>query len=107
MSSQTNLLEAQFKRQPEMVARRVAGEIILVPIKPQIKEDPCLYTLDEIAAFLWEKLEQGSSGEELIEALLCQYSVSREQAVQDVQNFLEELLSIEAIHSQNKQTESK
>ena len=100
MDSQTNLLETRFERKPEMVARRVAGEIILVPIKRQIKEDPCLYTLDEMAAFLWEKLERGSTGSELVEALLAQYSVSRELVAQDVQKFLEELLSIEAIRIQ-------
>ena len=97
---EASLLETKFEKKREMVARRVAGEIILVPIKREIKEDPCLYTLDEIAAFLWEKLEHGSTGNDLIKALLSEYSISEETAAVDVQKFLEELLAIEAVCSQ-------
>lgn len=97
MEYQIEMLQTTFERDPAMVARRVAGEIVLVPIKPKISGDPSLYTLDEAAAFLWEKIEQGVTGQDLIEELLSRYEASQEQANQDVRNLVEELLSIEAI----------
>jgi len=80
-----------------MVARRVAGEIILVPTKSQIHEDVALYTLDEVAAFLWEQLDGRQNGWDLVQTLLTTYAVEPSQAQEDTCQFLEQLKSIEAI----------
>lgn len=90
------LLEARFEPHPSIVTRKVAGEIILVPVSGRITE-PCLYTLDETAAFLWEQLTGKPTGLDLIQALESNFSVEKEQAETDVQAFLEQLQSIGAI----------
>ena len=97
MNTETNLLDTQFERQPEMITRRVAGEVILVPITRRVGEESCLYTLDEVAAFLWEGLDGQQTGRDLIEKLKAAYPGSVAQAEDDVRMFLEQLKAIQAV----------
>jgi len=94
----TDILEMRFERQPTMVTRLVAGETILVPIIRQMGEEASLYTLDEVATFLWEHLDGQHTGCDLVKALTQTYAVEAAQAEKDVRSFLEQLKSIEAIH---------
>lgn len=91
-----NVMEVPFEPHPSMVTRKIAGEIILVPVGNGIKE-PCLYTLDEVAAFLWERLNGSNTGQTLAKELLSTFAVEKEQAEMDTQAFLQQLQSIEAI----------
>lgn len=94
-----DFLDARFERDSNIVTRKVAEEIILVPIVKRIGEEACLYTLDEIAAFLWERLEGPATGWDLTEALKASYHVDESQAETDVRTFLEQLESIGAIRA--------
>lgn len=94
-----SLLDTRYEKESNVVTRQVAGEIILVPIVRRIGEEACLYTLDEIAAFLWEKLDGEQTGRSLAEALQTSYSVEPSQAETDVEAFLQQLESIGAIRS--------
>jgi hypothetical protein len=92
-----DLLSLRFEKQPHMVTRRVAGEVILVPIVRQVSGEPSLYTLDEVATFLWECLDGRHTGWDLIGILETRYQVEKKQTESDVRLFLEQLQSIEAI----------
>ena len=50
-----------------------------------------MVTLNETGAFLWKRLEQGCDQAQLVEALLEEYEVSREQAQQSVERFVAEI----------------
>jgi len=95
--NEDNTQGGRFRRRSTMVTRRVAGEIILVPIVRQVKDDPSLFTLDEVAAFLWDQMETYRSGSEMARELQTAYDVSPEQAENDVRRFLQQLQDIEAI----------
>lgn len=92
-----DLLNVKFEHASTVVMRRVAGEVILVPVTPRVREDPCLYTLDEVAAFLWEGIDGNRTGRDLTEALRAAYAVEIGQAEADVRQFLGQLESIQVI----------
>ncbi len=96
MKSETDLLDIRFEREPTMITRRVAGEIILIPVTRRMGEESALYTLDVVAAYLWERLDGQHTGRDLIEVLESAYTVEREQSAQDVRTFLEQLQSMQA-----------
>ncbi len=96
MTNPTDLLDMRFEREPTMVTRRVAGEIILIPVTRRMGEESALYTLDEVAAYLWERLDGQHTGRDLIEVLESAYTVEREQSSQDVRTFLEQLRLMQA-----------
>ncbi len=98
-----NLLDTRYEKQSTVVTRKVAGEVILVPIVRRIGEEACLYTLDEIAAFLWERIDGEQTGRSLAETLRASYSVESPQAETDVQVFLQQLESVGAIRSSSPQ----
>ena len=99
MTTQVDLLDVLFEKDPAVVTRKVAGEVILVPITPQVQEDSSLFTLDAVAAFLWGCLQGQVSGRELVDRLTSAYQVETFQAEQDVRTFLQQLESIQAIRS--------
>ncbi len=92
-----DLLNIRFERQPTMVSRRVAGEVLLVPVTRRMGEEAALFTLDEVAAFLWDQMDGHHTGRDLIQALESNYAVENGQAEQDVRTFLDQLQSVEAI----------
>ena len=99
MNASTGQLDIKFEKNPSVVTRKVAGETILVPISRSIGNEPCLYTLDDTAAFLWERLDGHRHGRDLARELTLSYEVSPEQAETDVQAFLEQLKSVELIRT--------
>jgi hypothetical protein len=99
MEASTALLDMKFEKSPSVVTRKVAGETILVPISRSIGNEPCLYTLDDTATFLWERLDGQRAGRDLAKELTVSYEVATKQAETDVQAFLEQLKSVELIRS--------
>lgn len=97
MKNAVDLLEIRFEKNSSIVTRKVAGETILVPITRSIGNEPCLYTLDDTATFIWDRLDGQTTGRDLISAVMCSYEVSSEQAEGDVRTFLEQLQSVSAI----------
>ena len=93
-----DLLDVRLEHEPTIVTRRVADEVILVPTE-RMGNEAALFTLDDVAAFLWERLDGRRTGRDLISALESAYTVEPGQAEQDVRTFLEQLESIQAIRA--------
>ena len=92
----------RFLRSPDVIARRIAGELVLVPVN-QKSADPEhraaeLFVLNETGSTLWENLASASTAEDLAQNLLTRYEVTRDRAVADVRDFLEAMRAIGAIH---------
>ena len=71
--------------------RQVGAKTLVVPIGEQIVDFNRLITLNDAGAFLWKQLEQDRTEEDLLEALLAEYDVSREQAAADIAAFVQKL----------------
>lgn len=69
----------------------VAGSYVVVPAGDEPLDFNGMVTLNETGAFLWKQLEQGCDQDRLVEALLEEYEVSREQAQQSVDRFVAEI----------------
>lgn len=86
-----------YQRNPDFIFRRIVEEMILVPIHQDIADMNCIYTLNDVGAFLWEKLADPATEEELENAVLEVYETERETAARDVSNFLVEMERISAL----------
>lgn len=86
-----------FTRNPDFIFRRIIDETILVPVHRDLAEMDCIYTLNELGALLWEKLETPASKIELRKAILDTYDAAEETAAEDLDRFLEEMQSIGAL----------
>lgn len=66
----------------------VAGNTVVLPTEGDLDT---MITLNGTGKFLWEKLEQETTREALIEVLLASYEVDAETAAICVDNFVAEL----------------
>ena len=68
--------------------RQVGGNHVVVPVGAQSVDFRCLITLNEVGAFLWQKLTTDCTVADLVEALLGEYDVTAEIATADVERFV-------------------
>ena len=70
--------------------RRVAGKTVVLPCDEALDLN-MMITLNDTGAFLWEKLQEETTQEALVAALLGEYDVDEETAKASVAAFVEKL----------------
>lgn len=73
------------------ILRNVAGSFVVVPIGVATLEFNGMMNLNETGAFLFEKMIDGISRDDLIKALTDEYDVYDETAAEDVDAFIEKV----------------
>lgn len=68
--------------------REIAGEHILIPVGATALQIHGMITLSESGLLLYQKLQEECSEEDLVDALLAEYTVDRDTAASDVKEFL-------------------
>ena len=81
-----------MKLKENFILRQVADTWVVLPLGDAAVDFSGMLTLNESGAMLWRVLEQGADLEKLTAALLDEYEVSRQQAMADVDIFLNKLL---------------
>ena len=71
--------------------RQVGENHIVVPVGSQAVDFRCIITLNDTGAFIWNKLLQPCTADELVNALLEEYDVPREVADADVTAYVSAL----------------
>lgn len=80
----------EMKIKKGFVLRNVVGEYMVMPTGENIDSFGGTAVLNEVSAFVFKKLENAVSREDLLIALLNEYDVERETAEKDVDNLLEQ-----------------
>ena len=68
--------------------QEVAGNTVVLPLEGELDR---MITLNETAKFLWQKLEQETDRQALIQALVHAYTVEEETAAEAVDRFVGQL----------------
>ena len=83
----------RYVRGPGIVARRVAGEMLLVPVSPRTLDAFSgaaeLFVLNETGERMWEWLAQPATTEEMARKLIDEFEVTAESARADATAFIE------------------
>lgn len=82
-----------FTRSRSVVSRVVAGETLVVPVRGKVGDLASIYSFNGTGSLVWRLLETSTGLTDLIDAVERAYEVGREQAIEDVTRFVEELLS--------------
>lgn len=75
--------------QNDYLLREIAGEYMLVPLGNSSFNS--MVSFNETGAFVWKKLEQGLTEEEIANALTAEYNVAYNQALEDVKQLVDYL----------------
>ena len=73
------------------ILRNVAGNNVVVPIGQATLDFNGMMSLNDTGAFLFGKLIEGISREDLIEAVMEEYEIDEALATKDVDNFIEKV----------------
>lgn len=72
------------------IVREVAGEFIAVPIDSSCGTN--IIILNPVSKLLWEELREEKTFEELLDTILKNYDVSKEEAEADLKDFIMQLI---------------
>ena len=81
-----------MKVKENFLLRQVAGSWLVMPIGQEMLDFNGILTLNETGAFLWQRLQDGATVEELAIALVGEYTVSLEEARADIVEFCDGLI---------------
>ena len=70
--------------------RQVAGQNVVLPVGGDLDLN-MIITLNESGAFLWERLQNETTQESLVQALLAEYDVDPQTAADCVAAFIQKL----------------
>jgi methyltransferase-like protein len=78
-------------KKEDFVARKIDSEYLIVPIKNNIAEMDRVYNLNEVGAFIFEKIDGNNNVEDIIRAVIEQFDIEYEVAEKDVIEYLLEI----------------
>ena len=84
-------LTSCFVKGPDLVARQIAGETIIVPVRANVAELDCLFTLNEVGSLTWDLLDGRTTVGQIAEAICQAFDVAPEAAAADLMAFLDDL----------------
>ena len=86
-----------YQKSPDIVARNIVGEVILVPVTRTVGDVESIYTLNEVGARIWELIDGKRSVADILDLIVGEYDVSEEDAEEDLLVILQQLEEIDAI----------
>ncbi len=72
----------------DYILRQIGDDYIIVPVGKTALEFNGMITVNEIGALLWEQLVNGTDRDKLVQNLIDNYEVAREEAEKDLGEFL-------------------
>jgi len=90
-------LDATCTRDPDFISRRIADEVILLPIRKNLGDLESIFTLNDVAARVWELLDGRRTLREIRDVVVAEYEVTPEEAAGDLETFIGHLRAIGAL----------
>ena len=84
-------VEQDMKIKKGFVLRNTDGEYVVMPTGQNISKFDGAIILNEVAAFIWEKMKDSVSREELLEYVLAEFDAERGQVQRDLDALIEKL----------------
>jgi hypothetical protein len=81
-----------FIRNRDVVSRKIAGELFLVPVKGKMADMENIFTLTAVAEYIWDRLDGQKSLNEILNNVVDRFDVEHEQAESDIREFIMELI---------------
>ena len=83
-----------MKAKNGFVLRKVVDEQILMPVGDNIGQFNGTVLMNDVSAFVWEKLQESVTKEELLQAVLSEFEVDEETASRDLDELLEKFAGL-------------
>ena len=85
-------MQYKWQRTKNGLSSNIGGETVILNLATNE-----YYTLNEISSFIWGKLESSHTKDEIVEHIMNEYDVSKDQCTHDITLLFDELVSIDLI----------
>lgn len=83
--------ETCYTRGDDFVARDIAGETIIVPIRNGVGDLNAVYTLNEVGTRIWQLIDGRTSAPEITGTITDEYEIPETEALGDILEYLASL----------------
>jgi hypothetical protein len=90
-------LDQAWARSERIVPRRIGDDLVLVPLAGRGADIDSIFSLNRVAAFVWDRLDGRTNGEAIVDAIVAQFEVDRERAAADYLELVATLRDVAAI----------
>lgn len=80
-----------MKIKEDLMLREICGAWMVVPMGERLMEFHGMIRLNETGAFIWEKMESGMELPEIADAIVEEYEITKEKAIEKIEEFMEML----------------
>ncbi|MBI5210015.1 MAG: PqqD family protein [Elusimicrobia bacterium] len=87
----------RYRKSPGLIAKAVAGETILVPVRRRVGGMDRIFTLNGPGAFIWRQIERDATVEAVVRLVRAEYDVDEETAREDVVGLIKDLARLKAV----------
>ncbi len=77
-----------MKIKENLILKQMGDEFVVVPVGKGVIDFKVMVTLNETGAFLWNKLTESKTEDELVECMISEYDIDKETALNDIKEFL-------------------
>jgi len=88
------LVGETFVRSQSVVARVIAGETLIVPIRGKVGDLASIYSFNATGTLIWQLLASPKSVSELAAGVAQEFEVDPPQAERDVETFVNEMKAV-------------
>ena len=92
-----DLSDTVYIKNPDIVFRKIADEVLLVPIRNNIRNLERIYSLNDVGARVWELIDGKMTAAQIRDCIAREFEVSPEIAEGDLQEFVRSLKDIDAV----------
>ena len=89
-----------MKAKSGFTLKNVVGEYVLMPTGDNVGHYNGTVILNEVAAFIWEKLQNPISRDDLLAAVMDEYDVEQAVAAKDLDKMLEKMIGFGVIEEE-------
>lgn len=86
-----------YKARECFIHRKIAGDDFLIPTGQQVFNSNGIIMMNDTASFLWNEIQTEKTVDELCNALAEAYEIECENISSDVQEFIDSMLSFDAV----------
>ena len=86
-----------YKKNDAVISRKIAGEMILVPIRGKLADMRRIFTLNPVAEHIWQRIDGKHTIGDIGDSIISAFEVNRASAERDMEEFIAALLKEDLI----------
>ncbi|MBW1743973.1 MAG: PqqD family protein [Deltaproteobacteria bacterium] len=86
-----------FRKNESVVSRKIAEEMLLVPVRGRLANMQRIFTLNPVAEYIWQELDGQRNLGDIRSGVLRTFEVKKDQAGKEISEFIDELLEADLI----------